>query len=244
MLTQSCNQKGWILLFSMILLSFVQAARSDTSEHLAQKIENALQAEGYEDVIVEIQDEDHVRMEGRVDMMYDRLRIFDIASKFPGVDNVTNAVIVDAPQMPDRIIKVEVLDMFNLIDGIPDPNEIRVEVDNGVVQLLGKVARYKTKILAQTAASWVKGVKGIVNDIGVKPLSKIKTDESIRERIGDILENWYALTREGDVQYTVENGAVLIEGEVNSFWTKRELERDILNLVGVKKVENHLTVAD
>lgn len=207
-------------------------------------IKNALFAQGYRDVYVEVRDGNHVRIEGEVDLLSDRYRIFNIAARFPGVKYVTNAVVVDAPLVPDDMIEAEVRNMFHLIYGIKDPDAIEIEVDGGVVQLLGTVDMHRTKALARNAAAWVKGVKGVVNDIAVKPVEKATTDENIRNMIGDILENWYTLEPGDNVQYTVNDGKVTLSGRVSGFWTKSNFAEDVSNLIGVKDVEDHLTVED
>lgn len=237
------NQRSiGICLLSMIpVMLFIGAVYAGNSDKIKSKIESALAAEGYNDITVMMEGNNKVRLEGTVDLMYDRLRIFDIAAKFPQVKNVTDVVIVNAPELPNDIIKSNIIDMFNLIGGIPDPNDIKIEVDDGVVQLLGTVDASKTKILAETAASWAKGVKGLVNEIKVLPVAEAGTDKNIARMIGDIINNWYELEKK-NVKYNVEQGTVTLTGQVSSFWAKQHLAKDIACLVGVKKVENQLKV--
>jgi osmotically-inducible protein OsmY len=111
----------------------------------------------------------------------------------------------------------------------------------------GKVEYHRIKIMAQTAASWVYGVKGIVNDIQVETpegnISDLKDAKlgSINELVSELLFNWYP--EENNVKYEVEdNDSVWLTGTVSSLWIKRALGKDVAKILGVTEVRNDLKV--
>ena len=70
--------------------------------------------------------------------------------------------------MNDGVIKQNIIDELEFEPSI-DASGIGVAVRSGIVTLTGAVGSYAQKVVAQQAAMRVKGVKGIAEDIVVRP---------------------------------------------------------------------------
>ena len=122
------------------------------------------------------------------------------------------------------------------------PNEIGVAVKDGIVALNGWVDSYLKKIAAEEDAYRVPGVKAVVNDIEVRlPGSAERTDADLARAVLDALK-WDAGIPTGKIQVTVDHGWVTLRGEVEYYFQKRDAERAVERLSGVRGVTNLLVV--
>ncbi len=123
-----------------------------------------------------------------------------------------------------------------------DETEVGVSVDNAIVTLTGSVSSFGKRQAAQAAAHRVDGVLDVANDIEVKvPGTGMRTDSEIAGAVRHALE-WDTLVPDARIRSTVSNGIVTLEGDVD-FWTQREdAEKAILNLAGVRGVQNKLEI--
>ena len=122
------------------------------------------------------------------------------------------------------------------------PNEIGVAVKDGVVTLTGWVDSYLTKTAAEEAAHRVRGVKAVVNDIEVRlPSSAERTDEDLAKAALNALQ-WQAGVPADKIDVTVSHGWVTLKGEVEYGYQKREAERAVERLSGVRGVINLIRV--
>ena len=122
------------------------------------------------------------------------------------------------------------------------PNEIGVAVKDGVVTLTGWVDSYLKKMAAEEAAHRVRGVKAVVNDIEVRlPSSAERTDEDLAKAALNALQ-WQAGVPADKIDVTVSHGWVTLKGEVEYGYQKREAERAVERLSGVRGVTNLIVV--
>lgn len=127
-------------------------------------------------------------------------------------------------------------------DSQVDEMDVGVEVDNGVVTLTGTVGSYAQKMAALEAAHRVAGVLDVANDIQVKiPYVQARNDTDIALAARRALQ-WDTLVPDENIQTTVSNGWVTLEGNVPFWVDKHQAERAISNLAGVRGVTNHLTI--
>jgi osmotically-inducible protein OsmY len=225
----------------LVLLFFLAQNVAGAGGNLsATDIENALASQGYDYIHVSVINPGTVKLTGDVSLLYDKFRIFEIVSGFPGVKEISNEVLVDTQSLPDDVIKENIINELQYIHAIKDPNEINVNVSEGDVHLTGTVDFYREKLMAETAVSWQQGVLGLVNDIKVIPKSERYTDENIKKMVMQVLDNRYSLEKQ--VNVNVSNGMVTLTGKVSSLWAKREIQKDINHLVGVHQIMNELSV--
>jgi osmotically-inducible protein OsmY len=127
-------------------------------------------------------------------------------------------------------------------DALVQPNEIGVSVKDGVVTLYGWVDSYTKKWTAEDAAHRVKGVVAVANDIEVRlPSTSERTDEDIAAATVRALE-WDALIPTDRIDVTVSKGWVTLRGEVDWQFQKRDAERVVRRLTGVRGVTNLIVV--
>ena len=127
-------------------------------------------------------------------------------------------------------------------DARVQPNEIGVTAKNGVVTLTGYVDSYSKKWIAERAAHRVRGVLAVANDIEVQlPSTAERTDADVASAATRALE-WDALVPVEKLEVTVAKGFVSLRGEVEWEYQRREAERAVRRLSGVRGVSNLITV--
>jgi osmotically-inducible protein OsmY len=119
---------------------------------------------------------------------------------------------------------------------------IGVTAKHGVVTLSGHVDSYAQKHAAETAARRVKGVKGVAEEIEVRlPFDAKRSDDDIAAAAIDRLA-WNVSVPKDSVIVKVENGWVTLTGQVDWWYQKDAVERDIRPLAGVVGVSNQTTI--
>ena len=119
---------------------------------------------------------------------------------------------------------------------------VHMQVDNGIVTLLGKVTMpYKKNDIERRVAK-IDGVQQVVNRITVLPVSQF--DDELRFRIARAIYGnsnfWnYGSMANPPIHVIVENGHVTLDGVVNSN-TDRMLARSIASSFGAFSVTNDL----
>ncbi|CAN5480189.1 BON domain-containing protein [soil metagenome] len=118
---------------------------------------------------------------------------------------------------------------------------IGVSVADGIVTLTGTVPTYAEKLAATKATQRVEGVKGIAEEIQIKPFGPhVKTDAEIASLAVACLKSHVWVPT--DLQATVENGWVTLMGEVNFEFQQRAAHDSVRYLAGVKGVSNRISV--
>jgi len=134
----------------------------------------------------------------------------------------------------DEAIQADVLEELKW-DIRVRPNEIGVVVKDGIVTLTGWIDSYLKKMSAQEAAHRVIGVKAVANDIEVSvPVSAERTDTDLA-RVALNTLNWDdALWDAGiptdKIEIMVDHGWVMLKGEVDYYFQKRDAELLMLSL--------------
>ena len=119
---------------------------------------------------------------------------------------------------------------------------IGVAVKNGIVTLSGQVENYPLKLDAERAAKKIAGVKAIAEDIqiGVSPSFK-RTDADIAATVLDALK-WHSTVPHENIIVKVEDGEVLLEGEVDWQYQSAAARNAIIAIIGVRNVQNNIRV--
>ena len=121
-------------------------------------------------------------------------------------------------------------------------SEIGVEVIDGIVTLTGVVNTYGKKQSAKEAAHRIAGVLDVANEIEVRPACEFKRkDEDIARAVRQVLQ-WDASVPDENIQSTVSHGWVTLEGNVNLWLERQDVERAVMRLQGVIGVVNKLKV--
>ena len=124
-----------------------------------------------------------------------------------------------------------------------DATEVAVAVTDGVVSLTGHVPSYAELCEAERAVGRLYGVKGVENELGVRPPESAERGDAELAAVCESLLAASHMVPSGSVRPTVESGVVRLAGEVQWGYQKRAAEEVVRGLSGVMGVENALTVA-
>lgn len=118
------------------------------------------------------------------------------------------------------------------------PKNLQVAVDNGWITLAGKVQWHFQKTAAEESVKPLTGVKGIINNITVKPHI---IPVGVKGKIEAALRRHAAIDAEG-ISVKIEDGRITLEGTVNSWLEKKEAEHAAWSAAGVIHVDNELSI--
>jgi osmotically-inducible protein OsmY len=121
-----------------------------------------------------------------------------------------------------------------------DERRIGVAVLDGIVTLTGEVRSYAEKWQAERTVERVTGVRGVANELVVKPATE-RSDVDIARAAADTLK-WNVLVPSERIKVRVENGWLTLDGEVEWEYQRRAAERAVRNLPGVKGISNLVVV--
>src|SRR5258708_8054623 len=140
----------------------------------------------------------------------------------------------------DDSIRGDVLFELKWDPKIGSSSDIAIGVKDGVVTLSGFVRSYWDKDAAEKAAKRVYGVRGVANDIEVKPITARTDPEIAREAIQE-LESHVSIPSD-KIKVTVEKGWVTLEGTVDWQYQKSLAGSSVKKLRGVVGITNNIAV--
>jgi osmotically-inducible protein OsmY len=118
--------------------------------------------------------------------------------------------------------------------------DIAVSVEQAVIALTGFVHSYAEKLAAERAAKRIYGVKGVANDIEVKPGIELSDPEIARNAVTALETR--ANVPDNRIKVTVKNRWITLEGDVEWQYQKAAAESAVKNLTGVKGVTNQIVI--
>jgi osmotically-inducible protein OsmY len=209
---------------------------------LKQHVENALDWEpsvDAKDIGVSV-DQGVVTLRGTVLSYSERLAAERVALRVYGVKAVANDLTVHVPsayQRTDTDIAQAAVSALRWHTAVPD-NRITAIVKDGWITLAGALDWQYQKDAAVRAVRDLTGVKGVTNDIRVKP--SVKTTD-----VRDKIEAAFKRSAEIDarrVNVTAQDDKVILSGSVHSWAERQEAERAAWAAPGVSQVDDRLTV--
>jgi len=236
-----------IATFSPSAMIFGQSTATDSNLR-AEVMNKALNKLKFKDVQVSVQD-GVVRLTGTVDVVDTKFQATQRVQRVKGVKGVDNEIQVAGPTIPDAELQQKVLKavQFDRVGyGTTAFNAISVSVRDGVVTLGGHAYGPVDADSAVATAANMKGVKDVINDIQIDPVSP--NDDRIRRAVyravyGFPSLNKYAIDPVKPIRISVQNGNVTLYGVVNSQADKNAAGIRANGVSGVFKVTNDLQVA-
>ncbi len=144
--------------------------------------------------------------------------------------------------MDDAAIALEVIDKLRFEPGLRAKNII-VLVKDGIVTLTGKAGTYAERHLAEQAAKCVRGVINVIDELVVElDLSHQRSDIEIAADVVRTLANDVVFMSGGEIEVEVENGNVILTGEVDERYQKKRATKSIRNLYGIKHITNNIKI--
>jgi osmotically-inducible protein OsmY len=234
--------------FALSAALTVPAAFALGSSQAKSPAQHALRGSQFRHVHVSVQN-GIATLTGTVPLFADKMNAADKIRHVHGVTAIRNNIRVDGPNIPDRELEARLQKKiaYGLLGYFPvEFQSIGVQVHNGVVTLGGNAAG---PIAASDAVAIVrntKGVKDVIDDIHVDPVSPL--DERIRVAefhaiYSDPMLNQYAIDPEKPIRIQVDNGHVTLYGMVDTQGEKTEAGIRANTVPGVFSVKNDLQVA-
>jgi osmotically-inducible protein OsmY len=141
----------------------------------------------------------------------------------------------------DAHLQQDVLDELQWEPAV-EATQIGVTVKDGIVTLTGEVSVFAEKFEAEKAAKRVHGVKGVANEIEVRPPgTRQRTDADIAAAAVSAL-HWNATVPDESVQVTVRDGWITLEGTLEQQHQKAAADEAVRKLIGARGVTNLIVV--
>ena len=141
----------------------------------------------------------------------------------------------------DTEIKTDVLSELKY-DPSLKVTEIGVLVTDGIVTLNGYATSFDEKLAAVHAVKRVAGVVAIADDIELHiPDANHRTDGEIAAAAAHKIA-WATTIPTGNVQITVRNGWIILEGEVEWWYQKNAAETVMRSISGVHGVSSSISI--
>lgn len=191
---------------------------------------------------ITVKDPEIVTITGTVQSYWDKLNVFAIVSRVPGVREISNQLEVNTDMVADDVIKANIVNALQLNNVILEPEKIQVIVDRGLVILRGTVSFRREAEGAEDIAAWQSGVKSVANQITVLPPKQAISDENLLTISRETIERFFPFEK-NTVQVKVNQGQVTLNGTVTSLWARQQIEREIRRIQGVREVDNKIEVA-
>jgi hyperosmotically inducible protein len=247
---------GWIssvtalvVAVSIAAVPSAMAENTPNDSSIRAELTKSLSNGKFKDIQTSVQN-GTVSLTGTVNVYGDKVEADKKAHKLKTVAVVRDNIKVVGPAVPDELLQAKLLSKIQsdrIGYGTTAFNAISVSVQNGVAALGGTAYGPVDKESALIDASYMAGVKDVIDNIKVDPLSMM--DDRIRVATARAVYgfpslNKYAIDPVKPIRIVVQNGNVTLEGLVMN-----QADKDVAGLrangvFGAFKVTNDLQVAN
>ena len=182
-----------------------------------------------------------VTLSGFVDSYTEKWTAEQAVKRVAGVSAVAVEIEVRLPgssQRTDAEIAQSAVTALRAHTWIPY-SKIKLSVQGGVMTLEGEVEWWYQKEASENAVRNLIGVKGVINEITVKPTAKPTEVKSVIE--GALQRN--AILEAKRISVETRGDRVILSGRVKSWAEKQAAEEAACSAPGVASVENNILVA-
>ncbi|KOY84437.1 ornithine aminotransferase [bacterium 336/3] len=212
------------------------------NEELQRKVTNAIKWEpllSSSEIEVTVED-GIVSLLGVVDSYAKKIEAENAAKRVNGVRAVVEKIQV---KLPDSWIKTnleiegQVLNALKANWSVPD-EKIVIKVEDGWITLEGELPWNYQKEAAKNALNYLKGIRGVFNNIQIKP----ETHDNIEQKDVENALNLSWSIDDSNIHVKVSGTTVVLTGTVNSWYQKEEAERIAWNTPGIRHINNDLSI--
>jgi osmotically-inducible protein OsmY len=248
MATMRKQSLAMIMALLVLLSMTAMATIGRYDQQIQQAASHKLQNEKHLQRVTSSVEDGIVTLNGTVGLYQDKLDAAKKVKKLSNVSGVRNDITVagesvDDAQLAKKLTRKLAYDRVGYYDNAF--NYVAVDVKDGVVTLTGDALYDVPKDMALDIVARTPGVKDIVNDVKVLPVSIF--DDSIRLRTAraiyrDSVLGRYATDPVDPIRIVVENGHVTLYGTVERAMDKNIAGIRANSVPGSFSVENKLVV--
>ena len=240
-----------LFIFAVLAVGFLAIPRfalAGADQDVAGAVKSKLDKSQYKNVQVSVDANGIATLSGTVSLYEYKADADKTAHKVKGVTAVRNDITVAGPNISDAQLQKSLSEKLSY-DRVGYGNvfdAITLQVQNGVVTLGGSTHDYPNRDSALGLVSTTPGVKDVVDEISVDPVSPM--DDQIRVRVAQSVYgfptlNKYAIDPAKPIRISVQNGNVALYGVVDSEADKDAAGIRANTVPGVFSVKNDLQVA-
>lgn len=225
-----------------------QAGGGRYDQQIQQEVTKLLQSKDRWKGITASTDDATVTLNGTAKMLVDKMDAGRKVDKVQRVNGVRNHVEVEG-NVPDEKLQKDLADKlrYDRVGMGSTFNALGINVQNGVVTVKGDVRDYPSRDSALALIETTQGVKDVIDDINVLPVSPF--DDQIRIAVaraiyGNPSLSRYSLDPQRPIRIVVDNGHVTLYGVVDTEGDKTLAGMQARSVPNVFSVENKLMVAN
>jgi osmotically-inducible protein OsmY len=226
----------------MFAVNQIQEEKMKSDDEIKKDVEEELRYDpdlDPTDIAVSVKDA-VVTLTGFVKSYAQKFEAEAAAKRVAGVVAVANDIEVRVPvldQRPDPEIARDAVEALR--SQLPYSSQsIKVVVHDGWITLEGEAEWNYQRERAEEAVRWIKGVKGVINAIQVKP--KV-TPTDIKKKIEEALKRSAEIDAQR-IDVETHDGEVILKGTVHSWFEREEAERAAWSAPGVTKVIDQIAI--
>jgi len=182
-----------------------------------------------------------VTLSGHVGSCAEKLAAVTATRRVRGVKAIADEIEVRWPtdkKTADDEIAKRAVDILGWDTMVPS-RSIQIMVRDGWVTLSGKADWHYQKKAAEEDIRKLSGVRGVLNNIEIRPHAKTK---DVKNKIEDALKRNAEVEAKGIRVSVRDNDCVLLEGKVDTWNERYAIENAAWSTAGVRSVEDNITV--
>jgi len=181
-----------------------------------------------------------VTLNGHVSSLPEKWEAQRAAERVAGVKAIANEIEVRLPGISTRTdedIARTAVTALTWDTSVPQ-DRIKVTVDSGWITLTGDVDWHYQRLAAENAVHRLIGVRGVINNLTVKPRAAVK---DVKTKLEAALQRNASLEAKR-IHVETHDGVVTLRGTVRSLAEREQAGYAALSAPGVTRVENELAV--